>query len=58
MKKEYKCHNCGKKNEFDSDEVKRFVVRLIESVGRNEEDSRTAYIVAGGHCQAENKIKI
>jgi len=58
MKKSFKCHQCGKVNEFETEEVERFMVRLAESHNDNQEDTRIAYIVECKHCHAENKIKI
>ncbi len=59
MKIKYECHKCGKVNEFETEEVKRFVVHLSEAdQGSGERDNSTAYIVECQYCHAENKINI
>lgn len=58
MKKKYKCCQCGKVNEFETEEVKRFMARLMESYDPEPRDNRIAYIVECKFCHAENRIKI
>jgi DNA-directed RNA polymerase subunit RPC12/RpoP len=58
MRKKYKCIQCGKRNEFDTDRVKR-EVRLRESYAPDVEDNEMAYyVVECSFCHAKNKILI
>jgi len=58
MKRKYKCCQCGKVNEFETEEVERFEVHLRESYDPELKDSRIAYIVECQFCHAENRIKL
>lgn len=58
MKTFFKCCQCGMINEFDTEKIARFVVRLRESYDHDHEDSREAYIVECMYCRAENKVQV
>jgi len=58
MKRQFKCHQCGKLNEFDTEEVKRFESRITEAYDPNRRNNIIAYILECQFCGAENRIKV
>ncbi len=58
MKKFFKCYNCKKRNEFDTEEIKRRIEHLSESRDPNPKDNVIAYLVECKYCNTENEVKV
>jgi len=58
MKRQFKCHECGKLNEFDTEEVRRTESQLTEAYNPNRREDITAYIIECQFCGADNRIKV